>query len=412
LNKAFSFAVIAGTGILLCCLGPSTYSLLVDSQLGLVAMASFIFMLNQGDRSEAIVPMSMVLSFLALIKNSSLLLITLVFIWSIIRYRVTRREFISRICLWIGIPLLVYIMYKIRGGIVYSGAVPYQAISLDRFVSNASKKDISLIKDVIVGLFQRIVLCKTETAFSVHTSLLILIVMCISMYIDGEKQQLVECSRMLKGILLVLTCYTMSLFVAYIVSFSAEEARRFAGFWRYYGTIMIVVLGVAIFYGLFYASRVKAGRVFVYFFLFSCICAVPGTYSKKYVLSPEYYEVPANYRSDIWRAVEIAIPQNKYYTEDSYLVLWDKDDFKGGSRDNGRMQYIAGAWLRSISIKAVSANDLEIGLSEEILQTFDDYDYLAVISDMSEHEQTLLKYFDNIEIGLHKIQHHAESETM
>ena len=204
-----------------------------------------------------------------------------------------------------------------------------------------------------------------------------------------------------------MAAYVFSLYATYLCSMSYEEAITLNSVYRYYGTGAIFVVGIAIYAVMKMADEVKSSRAYVLSMLLIFVLLTPGAFSKKYIFHADEYHLKEDLRSDIWRAVEIYIPENKTYTNASYVVLWNEDDFYGGSRDNGRVEFISGAWLRSSDIKVISERDLCSGIDKGTLETLRTYDYLVCISDMSRHSDVFSQVWGDIELmpGLRKIAH-------
>lgn len=404
--RAISTLAIAGAAVLLCCMSVGTYSLLVDTQLGLIAMAALLMMLDQGEKYESVFLIGVVMSFLVLIKNSAWIFILIISVWAIIRYRYEPKACAVRVSVWLGIPLTFYLLYKLRCAMVYPNSMSAQSVSLERFAIVLAGKNAGDAWQLIKGFFKKLVLCEMDTALTMYGCVSVLSVLYFSMKEAKDEEGMMQGKQALKGCLATLAIYTLSLWATYLFSFSASEAERLSGFWRYYGTVLIFTIGLTVYTGLCLVERLRFGKALGMGILLIFVLAMPGAYSKKYIQGSQYYSLPEDYRSDIWRAVERAIPQNNHYTDESYLVFWNQDDFFGGSRDNERVGYIMGAWLRSNRIGVISEWDIRAGLDEKTLQSIKQYKYVANISDMTRHTDLLSPYLGDtaLSIGLHEMQ--------
>jgi len=188
---------------------------------------------------------------------------------------------------------------------------------------------------------------------------------------------------------------------------SYDEAITLNMLYRYYGTGAIWVVGLTIYAALKISDKMRHLRTYVLSMVLIFVILAPGAFSKEYIFSIDKYRLKEDFRSDIWRTMEIYIPENKLYTDARYAVLWNEEDFFGGSRDNGRVQTIAGAWLRSADVQVVSERELRSGIDQEILESLRTYDYLVCISDMSRHSDVFSQVWGDIELmpGLRKIAH-------
>lgn len=405
-EKILTLLIIGLTGVALCAMTISTYALAVDAQVGLVAMAAFVMMMEQEEGKDAYLSVCVVLSFLALIKNSALLFVVIIFLWAGTRYRGSIRKWIGCAWPWLAVPLIVYGIYQIRGRIVYGNAEgALQAISVERYMLLFMEKSADNIGRIARTIFERVVLCSTEESGAVWGCFLLLLVLLAGMKSEDEKTDRKQIVQILVGNLCVLAVYCLGLFLMYVFSMREDEAIVMSSFGRYFGTLKIFLVGITVYACLCQAKRLSIGKNYVLGMVFMFALFVPGAYSRKYILGTEHFNVPGEYKTDLWRAMEMYVPENPYYTDESYLVLWDAEDFMAGNRNAGRLEYVAGAWLRSNHIQAVSREELT-DMDAEQLASLAEFDYVVLISDMHSEEESLCEGLNLTEygVGVHEVE--------
>jgi len=403
--KVFSLLLITLIGVLLCSLTVSTYTLLVDVQVGLFALGAILFVLEHGNRKEAFISIALILGFLALMKTSAIFFIGLILIWACLWHRFKKGERIVCFCGWGVMPVLLYSAYVLRSKLAGYGSA--QSVSVERYASIFGSKSLEQIIQISKKFFYAMLPGQVEGANAVYAALLLLILLFVCLKEQEEKRCILKFKQYGFGIGISLIVYILSLFITYLFSMSYDEAITLNMLYRYYGTGAIWVVGLTIYAALKISDKMRHLRTYVLSMVLIFVILAPGAFSKEYIFSIDKYRLKEDFRSDIWRTMEIYIPENKLYTDARYAVLWNEEDFFGGSRDNGRVQTIAGAWLRSADVQVVSERELRSGIDQEILESLRTYDYLVCISDMSRHSDVFSQVWGDIELmpGLRKIAH-------
>jgi len=399
-SKGICFILITAAGVLLCSIAETTYALLVDVQVGLVSLAALIMVFERG--KENIVPVSIVLSFLALVKNSALLFVLFVFVWAWSWHRYSFREWLKRALFWVGLPVLFNGLYAVRSDLIYGkDAVGVQGISLERYASLFADKSTETIMSIAGNLFSNIFSGKMEVSVAMYACILLYVMMFVCLKpVCYDALRKARLKGFLTGSLLMLAVYSTGLLATYLFSMTEFEAAWLLGFDRYFGAVLIVIAGVAIYAALMLSGLLGNEKRFILSLALIFVLLAPGTIPKRHFLGVHEYKLPNDYRSDVWRTMEIYIPQNKFYNEDSYAILWDEDDFFDGGRLKGRLTALTETWLRSTNIVNIPESEIKAGLSEKTLTELSQCDYVACISDMTEHSALFSPYIGDTGLGV------------
>jgi len=410
-TKGICFVLITAAGVLLCSIAETTYALLVDVQVGLMALTAIMMVLECG--KESIIPVSIVVSLLALVKNSALLFVLFVFVWAWSRYRYSIKEWLKRAFAWLTVPIMLNMLYAFRSDLIYGQeAISVQGISLERYASLFAGKSAEAIRMIAENLFSSIFSAKMEGSITMYACILLYAMLFICLKpVCAEAVRKTRLKEMLVGSLLMLAVYSVGLFATYLFSMTEFEATWLLGFDRYFGAVLIVIAGLAVYAALKLSGLLGIEKRFVLSLTLLFVLLAPGTIPKRHFLGVHEYKLPNDYRSDVWRTMEIYIPQNNFYNEGRYAILWNENDFFDGGRLKGRVTALTETWLRSTKIVNVPASEIQTGLDEETLAALSECEYVACISDMTPYREYLSEYLGdtNLNVGLREVEK-AESE--
>lgn len=399
MHRAVVSVLIVLLGITLGAMDVSTYVLLVDTTLGLVALAALVFLLNQGDRDEAFVPLCIMFSFLAIVKNSALLLILLTVFLGMREHRVSRKRLCAQLVGWIAIPLLVFLLYSVRAKLVYgqtAGAM--QSLSASRMTGIFQEKNLESILTIVLGFLKK-TLTGEGVVGAVYLALVLMVMLLVSFRDVGEQDKTKRILHSIGSIAIVFLIYAMGLLGTYLFSIDSSEAEELVCFQRYYGTIVIYLAGYAIYEAMSLVNGLKTGRVFGVCLVLAFVMLFPTEKSLTYVLGEQYDNPKQLFRDGMWRRAEICLPRSRAYTTDRYLVLWNDEEFFGSANTSSRMEWVAGVWLRSNDIKAYNKKELR-ELSEDELKALSTYDHVAMLSDMNTEKDLLEPYLGIDDYGI------------
>ena len=394
-KKAIISLIIVGTGLVQCTYAYGIYTLLVDLPLGLVIAAAMIMVLDWGEKKESTLPVMLVLTFLAIMKNSALFFIAAVCFMAVMMHRFPLR----RAGAWLGMPLLAWGAYALRSAVVYSGAASPQGISADRYAMLWNEKSAELIGRIARNVLREIFGGMTNGTIAMYLCLAALLFTAVSFSMEGERAAAIRMCRSLAACTGLILAYSGALFLTYSFSMSSGEAEVLNSIDRYYGTAVVLLIGLTVYLGVREAARLHHAGTYLLSMFLVLACSLPGQMPRAYVFNRNDYSRYEMLKTDLWWAIERIVPENMRYTEEHYLVLWDQSDFMDGAFNIGRLDYVVGAWLRADQISVISRDEL-VTLSEEELAHFREYDHVIFLSDMNDEKELLEPYLDIDNYGI------------
>lgn len=411
-ERVAAAAVICAGAVALCCMTVGTYTLTVDMQLGCIAMAALIWVLHQGNESQAQLPAALMLSMLALTKRSGLFFALAVAVWAARRYRWRGRKLIAHLLFWLGIPVLLYLMYTLRTGMVYGGgADSLQGVSIERYSDLLMQKDAdvlgSITKVFLYALF--IEGDKSMLPLTVYSVFAAMYALYWQLKRKRCAAQAAEIRQGLLGTLALLLIYIITLYVTYLLSMTNDEALRMSSFSRYYGTAVLIVSGVSLYLmtsQIAAASRAGAVKGLAAYLMLCvfCVC-MPGAYSKSYIFGRDSYRPPQRYHCGLWEKMEYYIPQQNEYSEDRYLVFWEPSELYGIKRNEKRVKNAIISWVRSTNVDLMTAKHVNRNLDQQTLEAMRSYDYVVFMTKMTKRKKYLEPYLpiDDYTVGTREI---------
>lgn len=415
-EKAFALAVIAVADVTLCAMDIGTYTLMVDLQLGLMAMALLILLLDCGTERCTLIPAMIISMFLMLVKNSAVFFLLAVFLWAAAYHRWRGKELAARVVLLILIPLLLRGAYAVRMNIVYADvAASPQSMSLDRFAQMISLKDTDSLKMFTKRFLYKLIIGDTGLPMAVYVSFMMLAVLFFGLRREDKLDAAADVRvNLMAGVVMTVT-YALLLYLTYVFTMSVNEMISVNSFYRYYGSMVIVLAGSTIYMGMNAVLRDRlggGGRMYVSALVLFAVIGMSGAYSRRYIWGQDRFSGPDYYEPQFWQTMVYDIPQNREYSEERYVILWDSDDYPDGRvLNNLGVTYHVGAWVRSEKVEAISLDDLEEGLTAIQMEALSSCDQLVVMSDMTPYAQLLEPYLEDAGMsvesmtrGLHKVR--------
>lgn len=394
-KKVIASLIVVGTGLVQCTYACGVYTLLVDLPLGLVTAAAMIMVLDWGNRKGSTLPVMLVLAFLAIVKNSALFFLAAVCLMAAVTHRFSLR----RACAWLGLPLLAWGAYALRGAVVYGGKATPQAISADRYAALWNQKSADLIGRIARGILRIIFGGKTGVSVATYFCLAVLLIVAVSFIIEEERDAAARMFHSLAACAVLLLAYAGALFMTFSFSMSSREAEVLNGIDRYYGSAVILLIGVTMYLGVGEAVRLRRAGTYLLSMFLMIAYMMPGLMPRAYVVNRLAYTRDESLKTDLWWAIERIVPENRSYSEESYLVLWNQADFMDGENNQGRLDFAIGAWLRADHISVVSKDELA-ALSEDELARFREFDHVIFLSDMNDEKDLLEPYLDIDDYGI------------
>lgn len=388
----------------------STYTLLVDSLVGLMPLATLIIILYADNIKQLALPICLISAYIAIVKNSCLLFLLITLVLCGIMYKFNKRQWLKYISLWGFIPFVLYRLYFFRASIYYSDIVESNhAASVNRFYVLIQEKGIENILSITKNFFIRITDINNGGGITICYFLFVVFFLIFAIIksfrnlITKDKRSFCDNLAIkmkyaiIIGIIIILT-YSSSLLITYICSFSIKEANELASFPRYFSSITIYIVGGGIYLLIkeicnsSINNKVPVMFAIVLIMLFILGFVSPSKVGLFNLAGQDKDKIIISFSNDFWIAFNENIEENIVYTDNSYLVLWEPKEYRGFSNGNARMWEASTTWLRSSKIRVISNEDIAKGLDEKVLSDLSNYDYLVTLSDMSEQVEALKDY--------------------
>lgn len=399
-EKGFALAVIAVADVTLCAMDIGTYVLMVDLQLGLTAMALLILLLDQGAKRHALIPAMLISVFLLLVKNSAVFFLLAVFLWAAAYQHWRGKKLAACVALLVLIPLLLRGAYAVRMNMVYADAAASpQSMSLDRFAQMLSLKDADSMKIFTERFLYKFIIGDTALPIAVYVSFFLLAVFFFGLRREDRLDAAAGVRvNLIAGAIMTVT-YALMLYLTYVFTMNVNEMISVNSFYRYYGSMVIVLAGSTIYMGLNAVLRERLGggegRLYASALLLFAVIGMSGAYPRRYIWGQNRFSGPDYYEPQFWQTMVYHIPQNRVYSGQHYVLLWNPEDYYDGYvLNNLGASYHVGAWLRSEKVDAISLDDLEEGLSQEQMDALSSCDQLVLMSDMTPYAQMLEPYLE------------------
>lgn len=387
-EKAVKMVMIAVTSAFLCSLNLSTYTLVVDTCLGIIAVAAAIYMLNADfTRKRSVVTVIVLLTFLNLIKISGVLFeIFVLFLYLLLRgrrSRITVKGALTGFAVSV-VPAVIAILYRIRNSQVYTNiGSSEQAISLERFISifaSKSNEDISLYTMTFI---------KALDPINALPQIAVLYYCLFAVLVLALFKK--DARNTLKKIALYMVCsgvvYLAMLYLTYLLSMKLWEALRLNSFYRYAGTLSIYFAGLILYYFVLIIN--SSGSHFgLKALTFSSLLVVVGQvmfgygflFDGKQELYPEI-----GYVTDTpWKALESCAEEGMVYNEESYYVVWDAQNLPG-LIESVNAKGLAATYFRSRNVDVEICDEIES--AEDLAQSAQElYDHVVIVGKTSRND--------------------------
>ena len=241
LKKVLISVGAAVTFVLLTSVAVSTLSLAVDGTLGMVALASLVFIYEtEFKEKKDNMFLMLILFFLVIVKFSGLFFAVAALSLFLLLKKGSRLSFV----LCAAVPLALSILYRIRNSFIYTDInTSRQASSVERFTALLHDKSPDLIWSVLKNVFVQSVSFMSgypqiTLVWAAFLGFVLLIIL--------EKKK--EAKFWLKYLFIIYWIYVLFMFLMYVFSMSVEEAEGLGSFYRYMGTIAILIGGIFCYY--------------------------------------------------------------------------------------------------------------------------------------------------------------------
>ena len=386
MRKAVLYICVCLVSVFLCALDVSTYCLLVDCTIGLVAMAAGIYVLSRDSFSVVdLVTLSLMFTLLVLIKTSGLLLC--VFVLALLL-----RSSGKKGVLVLAVPLLFVVLYFLRQRYFYPDiGMSDQSVSVERFSSLAGGKSSSLITGVLCDTFIKALPVIGRCA-QVNIFWICMVAWGLVEYKSSSKS---SPRRFTLYFIAVYFIYTACLAGTYVFSMNEEEAAGLACYYRYMGTAVVYISGLVCYLILkrIGGSSDKARLYGTLGFVSAVVVVSNVLLSSGYVLGYRSYVPVEAYSTGAWEGISSYVPENTSYSSAHYVVVWDDDIVFDDGVLGHKVQELAEAYLRSDNVYTLTYNYIDrIGLSGEAEEALSSADYIVVVGQVDDRISSLGGY--------------------
>lgn len=405
-HKLLSLLYIGVVLVLLGAVDVTVYSLMVDSIVALVPLAGIILILSDEKKdSEAYIIIVIIACFTSLIKTSGLVfVIFMAIIWFITQKdiaidKIQYYKNCIKTILLVLIPALITYLYSKRANTVF-GDITYAPhnVSLRRWRTVLRNRSLEKMVEIIRKFFSMIFMINGSIAqvSLIWLSLFGLVILIFVYRYKNKKTCHIQTILLFSTICLVLYC--LGLLGTYMFSMSDIEANTntLASWYRYTGTIAIFLFGLFCYFllGEIYSHSDK--MISSSIATITCLLLFIGShyFDIGYIWGYDFYKPQEEMTTKAWELCNEYVEENLYYTDESYLVLWDSNILNSPQDSDGRLTNMMQTYLRSLNVKTLDINLLlENEVTTDELNKLQDYDYLITLGDFTEYRDSLQKYF-------------------
>ena len=387
-----SFFLICIVSIVLCSINISTYSLLVDTTMPLVAL-SLIFMIYSVDKAFDKMDFLLLLfgmSFLCLIKTSALIFAMVIIVAFGLNEKKrggSIRKAIIRCVIFLAGAIASPVLYNIYSNHVYGDTFESpQAVSFSRYLEMLANRPGTL--DIVRKFLSEIFLIGKSIPQVLLAWLLILLCLGIAVYSKFKGNDELSHSFRKAGLNLFVffVIYALGLLLTYICSMNEGEANltTLACFYRYIGSATIFMFGYFVYFCMSVIHEMKINYLSEAFSLLSIVILLIGTgmFHNGYIWGHEFHKPVEPYDSLAWKTCQVCVPENMEYTDSSYTIIFDDEYNRWHPYNIGIMME---SYLRSKHIVLCTVNELEeIDKNQALKNQMAACNYLVVLGDYPE----------------------------
>ena len=387
-----SFFLICIVSIVLCSINISTYSLLVDTTMPLVALSLILMIYSVG---KAFNKMDFLLllfgvSFLCLIKTSALLFAMVIIVAFGLNEKKrgsSVRKAIIRCVILLAGAIASPVLYNIYSNHVYGDTFESpQAVSFSRYLEMLTNRPGTL--DIVRKFLSEIFLIGKSIPQVQLAWLLILLCLGIAAYtkLKGNDELSYSFRKAGLNLFVFFVIYSLGLLLTYICSMDEGEANltTLACFYRYIGSATVFMFGYFIYFCMSVIHKMKHDYLSEVFSILSIVSILIGSslFHNGYIWGREFYKPVEPYDSTAWKICQICVPENMEYTDSSYTVLYDNERIGWSPNYIGIMME---CYLRSKHIVLCSLNELEeMDKNPSLTNRMTLCDYLVILGDYPE----------------------------
>ena len=387
LTKALMFAGISACSVLLCSIDVSTYSLLVDCTLPLIALASVFYLYDHGFKLDRIsIPLLVIiLAFMELTKFSGL--IFELFILILYLFKAQKKNLLPALAVFV-LPVVITLLYRVRNSFIYANInVSNQAVSLERYSQLFSQKSSESVTNTIVNVFS-MALNPAGAYAQVTIVWIIFAVLIILMLLKKLKKTggngITDYSGIFKYSFLVYLIYVFFLTLTYLFSMNAYEAEILSCCYRYMGSIAVFITGFFSYHIMrnltLYEDKLMPAKMAGYIVMTIIFGHMMFGYNYIYEGRQQYSPFENFTDSTPWNKISEYADEKMEFTDARYLVIWDESYLADSNYLPFQIDYVAGSYLRSVKITTIMMSEMDD--NKDLINEYND-DQIIIVGELN-----------------------------
>ena len=370
LMKSVMFIGISATAVLLCSIDVSTYSLLVDCTLPLIALCAAFYLYEHKFMLDKIsIPVLVILiGFMEVVKFSGLIFALFILIFYLMESKKqAQTKKAIRVLVTFILPVVFSILYRVRNSFIYSNInVSNQAVSIERFSQLLSAKSSESVIKTVLNVFAMAFNPAGQYA-QVTITWVCLLLMVILALLQKKKMirtaEGVDFLKLLEFSFLCYLIYVVFLAFTYVFSMNAYEAETLSCCFRYMGSVAVFITGLFCYHLMKSFALPEDKKLPVKMAVYSVITAVFGhlLFGYNYIWEGKQQYSPHEYFIDStpWNKISEYAEEKMEFTDAKYLVIWDESYLANSHYISFQIDYVAGAYLRSVKITSIMMSEMD-----------------------------------------------------
>ncbi|MBR1797442.1 MAG: hypothetical protein IJ757_05485 [Clostridiales bacterium] len=377
-KKILCWLYIVASYLILSSATVSNFALIVDGVLGFVALGCVVFVLNNKHKKSYFLLMFL-LTFLVTIKFSGLLFS--LFVCVIYFFTVHTSKTILKTVALLLTPIGLSLLYRVRNSLVLKNVdSSAHAVSIDRLMTIQKYKTDTFKNYIAVKTIKQSASFFGTFVGNNQVKLIWLSFFGLLLIALFEKINKSEKDNHRSGVFKVLVIsfifywvYVVFLILTYIFSMTHFEAYHLASYYRYMGTVAVLMLGIFSFSLL--RILAKQTSIVVYPLIISYVLLSMLSISNyDFILGGIYYSPYDRWLDYPWVALNSVAEEGKIYTEDSYLVIWDQSIWDGYKLPDFCLTNIEMTFFRSCNVNHIIVDTAQYNNTNNV-----DYDHVVVV---------------------------------
>ena len=382
-TKAFIYAGISACSVLLCAIDVSTYSLLVDCTLPLLALAIVFYLYDNEFMLDKIsIPVLIALmAFMELTKFSGLIFAMFILILYIAK---AQKKKLVPVLVTFLLPVGLTLLYRLRNSFIYANInISNQAVSVERYSQLLSAKTSESIITTVVNVFAMAfnpagAYAQVSVVWICFLVLLVLVLLHKLKKIGGDYLDLLKYS------FVVYFLYVFFLALTYLFSMNAYEAETLSCCFRYMGSIAVFIVGLFCYQLMKNMALSEDKKMPVKMSAFIVLTVVFGhlMFGYNYIYSGKQQYSPHEFFIDStpWNKLSEYAEEKMEFTDAKYLVIWDESYLADSHYAPFQVDYVAGAYLRSVKVTSIMMSEIEE--NKELISEYAD-DQIIVVGEIN-----------------------------